>query len=153
MSTTEPATRCGVGIRGVAITVDAVVWFALFFATTLSVAAGTGHLTATADGLTANLDGTPAAIAFTLWLALGLTYHTVFEWWYGKTLGKYLVSIRAARVDGTPLSLHESFSRNVVRLVDFLPVCYLVGIGFLTVSDDNQRLGDRVADTVVVRGD
>jgi uncharacterized RDD family membrane protein YckC len=53
--------------------------------------------------------------------------------------------------DGSPLSLGSSVVRNVLRLVDFLPVFYLVGIVSLVFSDANQRLGDRFGGTVVVR--
>lgn len=54
-------------------------------------------------------------------------------------------------VNGSPLSLRASLVRNALRLVDFLPVFYLVGIAALTTSDRKQRPGARVADTVVVR--
>jgi uncharacterized RDD family membrane protein YckC len=38
----------------------------------------------------------------------------------------------------------------VLRIVDALPVAYLVGAIFVWTSDKRQRLGDRVAHTVVV---
>ena len=133
------------------MTIDSVVWFALFFVATLPVAAATGQLETTASGANASLEGTPATVAFALWLALGIGYHTLLEWRFGKTLGKYLVGIRAANEDGSALSLRSSLIRNVARLVDFLPVFYVVGIVVLVLSEEPKRLGDRFGGTVVVR--
>ncbi len=41
--------------------------------------------------------------------------------------------------------------RNILRIVDALPVLYLVGLGFVAVTGKNQRIGDLAAGTVVVR--
>jgi uncharacterized RDD family membrane protein YckC len=66
------------------------------------------------------------------------------------TLGKKMVGIRVVREDGEHLTVAAAVVRNVVRLVDAL-VFYLVGFLFAIVSPRGQRLGDRVAGTVVVR--
>lgn len=148
---TDTPKRCGLGIRGVAIAIDSVVWFAFFFVAVPLVAAVTGQLELITSGVQANLEGTPAVVAFLLWLALGIGYHTLFEWRYGKTLGKYLVGIRAVNEDGSALSLRSALVRNVARLVDFFPLYYVVGIVALLLSDEDKRLGDRWAGTIVVR--
>jgi len=41
--------------------------------------------------------------------------------------------------------------RNLVRLVDFLPTAYGIGIVALLANSRNQRLGDIAAGTIVVR--
>lgn len=143
--------HCGVGIRGVAIAVDAFAWFALFFVATFPVAVITGDLQVTEAGVDAHLTGAAGTAAFLLWLALSLGYHTIFEASYGQTAGKYLVKIEVADADGTRPTLRTSLVRNVARLVDVLPFFYVVGIVLAVVSDRHQRLGDRLADTVVVR--
>jgi uncharacterized RDD family membrane protein YckC len=143
--------RCGVGIRGVAMAIDSVVWIALFMIAVSAVGAITGQTATTASGVETNLTGTPAAIGLGLWLALAIGYHTLAEWWTGKTLGKYLVSIRVVAADGTAPSLGAVLGRNVLRLVDWLPFFYLVGIVAIALSDGQRRLGDRVAGTAVVR--
>ncbi|MFB6147233.1 MAG: RDD family protein [Halobacteriaceae archaeon] len=148
---TDMSDRCGLGIRGVAMTIDSAVWFVLFFAATLPVAVATGQLETTASGANADLEGAAGSAAFILWLVLGLGYHTIAEWRFGKTIGKYLVGIRAVNGDGSPLSLRASAIRNGLRLVDFLPLFYVVGIVGLLISDGNQRLGDWVGGTAVVR--
>lgn len=143
--------ECGVGIRGVAMAIDAVVWFALFFVAVYAVALPTGELETTATGIDAELTGVLGLLSFGLFLGLGIGYHTVFEYWQGKTLGKYLVSIEAVAADGSALTLRAAVVRNLVRIVDFLPVFYVAGIVVMFVSDGPHRLGDRVADTTVVR--
>src|SRR5207248_11059297 len=53
-------------------------------------------------------------------------------------------------VDGGPLTLRAVVIRNVLRIVDWLPLLYLLG-GFLVLySRNGQRLGDLVAGTTVV---
>lgn len=142
---------CGVGIRGVALTIDAFVWFLLFFVAVMPIAFVTGNIVVTDAGVQADLTGPPATVATLLWFSLALGYHTVTEYEYGQTAGKNLVKIEVASVDGSPVTLRAAAIRNVARLVDFLPVFYLVGIVLAARSDRHQRLGDRLADTVVVR--
>lgn len=151
MSPPTDQEYCGIGIRGVSMVIDAFVWFAAFMVAVFGVGALTGEVQTTAAGQTVNLEGLPAVAAFGLFLALGIGYHALLEWRYGRTIGKHLVKIQVCEADGSPLSLRASLVRNVLRLVDFLPTFYLVGIATLTTSDRKQRLGDRVADTVVVR--
>jgi len=151
MEDTDTSETCGVGIRGVAMAIDTIVWFALLFVAVYAVAVVTGELVVTETGLDAQLTGTPGTVAFVLWLALGLGYHTLLEWRFGKTVGKRLVQIRVQGADGTPPSLGASLVRNVLRLVDWLPMLYVVGIVAVALSDEHRRLGDRLGDTVVVR--
>lgn len=147
----DSSQRCGIGIRGVSMFIDSIVWFALLFVAIFAVAGATGQIETTVDGANADLEGGPGAVALVLWLALGIGYHTILEWRYGKTVGKYLVSIRVTNKDGSLPSLRSSLIRNVARLVDWLPALYLVGIVAIGVSDEQRRLGDRLAGTAVVR--
>lgn len=133
------------------MTIDSFVWLAFAFVAGLAIGALTGELETVDGTLTADLEGGPAWAALTLWLALSIGYHAVLEWRYGKTVGKYLVGIRVAGADGSPPSLRASLVRNGLRLVDWLPGFYLVGIGVLLASERPTRLGDRVGETVVVR--
>jgi uncharacterized RDD family membrane protein YckC len=143
--------RCGVGIRGVAMTIDSFVWFGLFLVAVSLVGLATGQTQTTATGVDTDLTGTPAAIGFALWLALSIGYHTLAEWRYRKTIGKYLVGIRVVGGDGAAPSFGAALGRNLLRLIDWLPLFYAVGIVAIFVSDGEQRLGDRLAGTAVVR--
>lgn len=151
MRDADRPTECGVGIRGVAMAIDSTVWFVLLFVAIFPIAAVTGNVQTAGGTTNADLTGTPATVALLLWLGLGLGYHTLLEWRFGQTIGKYLVGIRATSDDDSPLTLRSSLVRNVSRLVDFLPFLYLAAIVALSLSDRRKRLGDRLGDTVVVR--
>jgi uncharacterized RDD family membrane protein YckC len=96
-----------------------------------------------------------------LWLlaALGLCafllmfgYFAIFEiLWNGQTPGKRVVGIRAVKETGRPLTPSETVGRNLLRIVDQLPVFYAVGMLVALLNAKNQRLGDFIAGSVVVR--
>jgi uncharacterized RDD family membrane protein YckC len=71
--------------------------------------------------------------------------------WSGKTLGKLVMRLRVVDARGGPISVSQAIVRNLVRLVDFLPLYYAVGAVTMFVNQRGQRLGDLAAGTVVVR--
>lgn len=71
--------------------------------------------------------------------------------WDGRTVGKRALKLRVLRDDGTPADAASVLARTVVRIVDFLPVGYLVGLITMIVDGRARRLGDIVGGTVVVR--
>lgn len=79
-------------------------------------------------------------------------YYIFFElFWNGQSPGKRWVGLRVIRTDGTPITLTESIIRNLVRLVDFLPAYYGVGVIVMFINAQARRLGDLAAGTLVVR--
>jgi len=70
--------------------------------------------------------------------------------WNGQSPGKRWTGLRVIRADGTPITLSESFIRNLTRLVDFLPAAYGVGIITMFIDKKSRRLGDLAAGTLVV---
>ncbi|MBI4574974.1 MAG: RDD family protein [Planctomycetes bacterium] len=86
-----------------------------------------------------------------LTLAALIAYFTLCEKLAGQTLGKRVCGIVVRRQAGGPLSWRESFVRNVFRVVDFFGYEPLVGILAIVYSRHSQRVGDRLAGTVVVR--
>lgn len=77
-------------------------------------------------------------------------YFIILEWKLGGTLGKLITGIRVRMINGGPIGFKESLVRNVLRFVDFLPFFYLLGAILIWTSKSKQRLGDRLAKTVVV---
>jgi uncharacterized RDD family membrane protein YckC len=69
----------------------------------------------------------------------------------GRTPGKRWSGLRVMRADGGPEDLVASLVRNVLRLIDGLPLSYLPGIASILLTRRNQRLGDLAAGTIVVR--
>jgi uncharacterized RDD family membrane protein YckC len=80
-------------------------------------------------------------------------YFAVFEWvWRGQTPGKRWLKLRVIREDGRPISFFEAMVRNLLRVVDFLvPPFYSIGLISVFATARDQRVGDLVAGTVVVR--
>lgn len=106
------------------------------------------------------LENTEAGAELSGWVyaALGLVtflfywgYYIFFEMlWNGQSPGKRWTGIRVIRTDGTPITLSESFIRNLTRLVDLLPFAYGVGIIVMFIDKQSRRLGDLAAGTLVV---
>jgi uncharacterized RDD family membrane protein YckC len=79
-------------------------------------------------------------------------YYIFFEMsWNGQSPGKRWVGLRVIRTDGTPITLTESIIRNLIRLVDFLPFYYGLGVVTMFINSQSRRLGDLAAGTLVVR--
>jgi len=71
--------------------------------------------------------------------------------WSGQTVGKKVFRLRAVGDRGEPLTFLQAGIRNVVRIVDFLPYGYGVGMVVLFVNGKGKRLGDLAAGTIVVK--
>ncbi len=78
-------------------------------------------------------------------------YFTLFEMFKnGQTPGKKAMRISVIRSDGEPLDVPAIVLRNLLRAVDGFPALSALG-GFISILDKkSRRLGDIIADTVVV---
>ncbi len=93
-----------------------------------------------------------AIVPVLLSFALIWGYYIFFELaWNGQSPGKRWAGLRVIRSDGTPLTLVDSLIRNLVRLVDFLPFFYAVGLLTMFLNAQARRLGDYAAGTLVVK--
>lgn len=170
MSGSQPALLNTVddalGRRIVATLVDSVLVFAVLYAGMFGLG---GPAIAQAVGL-----APPVVIGFYLWyvfavlgfapllvmhgyssrwfavgVGLWVLYGTVFEAAWGATPGKRLAGVVVVADDGSPLGPGAALVRNLLRFVDALGF-YLLGFIVLSMNDKRQRLGDRLAGTVVV---
>jgi hypothetical protein len=79
-------------------------------------------------------------------------YFMLFETlWSGQTPGKRAGRLRVIRRDGQPVGASEVLIRNLVRIVDFLPGFYGIGLVVMFIDKEARRLGDMAAGTIVVR--
>jgi len=93
-----------------------------------------------------------AAVLTVLFFVLSTGYNLVFEYlWRGQTLGKRVMRLRVVDAGGMALTPGQIVVRNLVRVIDELPLLYLVGGIAMMVSRRAQRLGDLAAGTIVVR--
>jgi uncharacterized RDD family membrane protein YckC len=129
----------GAPSRFVAAIVDLTIQLVLLIALTILLAVSGGG-------------GWAVAVWAILSFLVIFGYDVAFEvlnW--GRTPGKQLNGLRVVRISGHPVNFMTSAIRNVIRPIDFLPGGYLLGATFILATSKNQRLGDIVAGTLVVR--
>src|SRR6184192_2880542 len=78
-------------------------------------------------------------------------FWTCEAFWSGQTVGKKVFRLRAVGDRGEPMTFVQAGIRNVIRIVDFLPYAYGVGLVTLFVNGRGKRLGDLAAGTIVVK--
>lgn len=85
-------------------------------------------------------------------MAVHFLYYFLMEWLLGWTIGKRIIGLRVAEMDGSRLTLRGALLRSLVRLFDAeMPLGALLGTALLLTSKRRQRLGDMVARTIVVQ--
>ena len=132
------------GWRIVAAFVDFIPITILLFI----LAAFLGETESEGGSFSATLNDTGTVILF---LALALLYYMLLEVVTGTTLGKMLLGLRVVKLDETPYRWNSAVIRNILRAIDALLTLYLAGIVSIGMTTWNQRLGDRAANTLVVR--
>jgi uncharacterized RDD family membrane protein YckC len=125
-----------IGHRILAALIDTGVWMAAILF--ISIAASRIGEDA---GLIVGIVGT---------LLVVFLYSFILEGWTGQTLGKLLLGIVVVKADGRPCGFMSSFVRNAFRIVDF-QFYYLVALLVVLLTSKRQRIGDVLANTIVVR--
>ncbi len=158
-----------VGIRLVATVIDVIVlsivsWFfvAIAIGAAFSTAApiqpaSQGDINATIAQVNSTVQQVSGALSAGLATAAVITliiwflYYTILEGRYGQTLGKYWCKIKVVKEDtGAQISYTDAAIRTILRIIDGI-IDYLIGAILIWTSDKRQRLGDRLAHTVVVQ--
>lgn len=131
--------RIGAGL------VDLLLMTMLFFV----MAVLFGEAESSGGNATVNLEGLPALSFF----AIMVLYYGVLEATSGQTLGKLLLGVRVVNlVDGARPATGAIVARTLLRLIDILPVGYIVGlVAVLVTGEKRQRLGDLAGGTTVAR--
>jgi uncharacterized RDD family membrane protein YckC len=135
----------GVGPRAVAFLIDWVL-FALLIALVWIVSGGVSS--STEDNLITH-PNTELELVIT---AAALVYFGGLEQAWGATVGKRALGLRVVMVDGTPATGRAVVIRTLGRLIDCFLLSPIVAAIFVWASPRRQRIGDRWAHTIVVRG-
>ena len=147
----------GLGSRFLARVIDSLIQGALGIALLLGLRALGASLNQTAPTRSPSSGPGPAVaaalvVAFVFLFLIAYAYDVLFETLSsGRTPGKRVAGIKVVRAGGQPVGLAASAVRNLLRLVDFLPGSYAIGVISILVSERNQRLGDMAAGTLVIR--
>jgi len=143
----EPA---GLGSRFYAWFMDCLLWAALLILVGVAGAvllglAGASPSAEWLQGMAVPLWG---AIVYAAWVLYGVAFEVRSN---GQTPGKAFAGIRVLREGGAPVDFRSSCIRNLLRPVDYLPMCFLLGGLMVLLTNRKQRLGDLAAGTMVIR--
>jgi len=141
-------TVAGPIIRGIAWFIDAVIRTIIFFAVAIVLMIQVG------DSISDRYsNGYLYGITFLLHFFLSSLYPIIFEATLGTTPGKRWFNLMVVHDNATPLSVGGSVVRNLLRIVDFLPLMYFVGLVAALTDTKFRRLGDLAAGTLVIYKD
>jgi uncharacterized RDD family membrane protein YckC len=141
----------GIGSRFLAILIDTLIQVAVLIILALIFVALGFSFSAAGLGQSSSAAVWIAAVLIFVYFLLMYGYFILFESiWNGQTPGKRLTHIRVIKDSGQPITAIDAVGRNLLRLVDQLPLAYGIGVLCAWISPQSKRLGDYVAGTVVV---
>ena len=78
-------------------------------------------------------------------------YHLVFEIWNeGQSIGKKALGLRVVNLRGTTPTLQSYILRWLFRIIDIGGSLGTLALGFVSTTANNQRIGDIIAQTLVI---
>jgi uncharacterized protein len=124
------------GQRGLALLIDSLAWFLVL-----------SQIAALIPEQTYEDSPAVVGVVFLVLLSVAFNYFWLAEWRWGKTVGKAVVRIHVTSEYGERPRFGPTTIRNLLRLVDVV----FIGPFLIASSDRRQRLGDRLAHTLVLR--
>ncbi len=91
-----------------------------------------------------------SGVWFLLMFFMSWGYRVVYEVMRGATPGKKRCGLAVVMTSGAPVTWSAAVLRNLLRVADFMPAAYVAGLLSCLMSRRFQRIGDLVADTMVV---
>jgi len=85
------------------------------------------------------------------WLLASIAYYAVAELATKTSPGKALMGLCVRDDLAQPATKRQILIRSAMRIVDILPVMYLLGLVTALASDRRKRIGDMVANTLVLQ--
>ena len=143
-------TAAGPVVRGIAWSVDLAIRTIIFYAVILFLGA---TLASSSSFLDEDLDKTGrffTGVVFLLYFIIGNLYNIIFEAVFSTTPGKRIFNLIVVHDNATPLTVGGSIVRNLLRIIDFLPFMYIIGLVTSLTDNRFRRLGDLAAGSLVI---
>jgi uncharacterized RDD family membrane protein YckC len=142
-------TIAGIGSRFLAAIIDT---FLLVLIQTMLLALVFFVLSTIENAMSSGMESLVTALWAILSFVFLWGYYIFFEFvWNGQTPGKRLIKLRVVREGGRPITFAASTIRNLIRIVDFLPGLYGLGVLVMFIDKRARRLGDLAGGTLVVK--
>ena len=138
---TQPVAIAQLGQRGIAWFVDLIV------ITLIAMIPASYFLPAEGEPSFEEITENGGVLA--VMLGVYILYPWLMEARWGATVGKLVVGLRVVNLDGTPVGIVGALVRSLLRLLDGMFVG-VVGALAIQLSPSRQRIGDRLARTLVV---
>lgn len=137
----------GLGSRAAALIIDTALLILIYVGLGAVVLFFENHL----ETFFYSRSNTLIAIVSLIIFLVNWGYFFLTEWLAGgKTLGKRLLGIRVVDDQGGSPTTLSILVRNLLRVIDMLPVYYLLGMVMVFSHPKHKRLGDLMAGTLVV---
>ncbi|MGZ4704253.1 MAG: RDD family protein, partial [Acidimicrobiales bacterium] len=135
----------GVGSRTAAVLLDVLIQVSIL-----------GLLSLAAFFLAGAVGGGAGTVALIIMLVMVLVvivgYPLAMEsLWGGRTLGKAALGLRVVTVEGGPVRVRQSATRAIIGVFELWATFGSVAVLATILTRDNQRLGDLLAGTLVLR--
>src|SRR5713226_7616812 len=133
----------GLGTRGIAQILDLLIVTGLLIAVFFLASGAAAYTQSSTLAVLIEGFGSFVVVFGYFWISEAL--------FSGQTLGKRAFRLRVVGDRGEPMTWVQAGIRNVIRIVDFLPYGYGVGVIVLFANGRGKRLGDLAAGTIVVK--
>ena len=143
LTVTQPVA--GIGSRGLAAVVDTLIIVVIILAFLAGAVAVSGYTLGTAPA------GGALIVLVVVASVVPVAYYVLLEVaTRGRSVGKAIFGLRVVDRTGVALSAADSLVRNLVRILDFLPAFYAIGVVAMFAGSRPRRLGDLAAGTLVI---
>jgi len=144
-----PIEGKGFGIRAIAYTLDYIVMIFINRVSVFIFGILFGIILSALDKHYSVVATSSSAANSILGFILSIAYFALFEWIYGRSLGKRILGMHVINREGGNCTLKQAATRSVYRAFDGL-FFGIIAYNFYMKAPVFQRLGDQKAGTFVV---
>jgi len=135
-----------VGQRIVAAIIDLFIYIFLTFILSYVIIRSEDFIGENGSGFSMGIT-MPGYVIF-LWLSIWILSISLLEFRSGQTIGKRVLKIKVVKQDFTAATFTDSLLRHLFDIIDIFA---LVGLFVALANNKNQRIGDQVARTIVIK--